>query len=94
MITIDKKVVTVNETYRVENMTMQKANNVWTASITVGVYDENNTRVDEIVDTITSDLWNAFWASFNSGTYLYQRFATDQNLAVTVHDSESDFVNA
>jgi len=85
-------VVADSQTYKCENVTMQKAGE-WTASVTFGIYNENGERVDQVVLSYEAPQFNDFWAGFNSGTYLYEQLVAQQGLTVTVPNSEGDFVN-
>lgn len=65
------------------------------ASVKFDVLDQNGVKISEKSIIYSGEEYNAFWADFNSGKYLYIQLAEKENLNVNPGDElESDFINS
>ncbi len=87
-------VLTQAQTYVFSNLMITKTPRGLTASVTFTILDPTGKVVNSVMLKYTPSEFNAWWAAFNSGEFLYQQLATQNNLGTVPASVENDFVNS
>ena len=89
MINLNKQIILANsQKIVITGFNMEKIKQ-WQGYIKYQILDENDKVVENKIFWIPTRDWNAFWASFNNGTFLYNQLGLG-----TAPDSETDFINS
>ena len=86
------KIIAQSQRFIFENCVIQK-NPELSANIQFAVYNQDDVRIGTQNYEYRGDLFNYFWANFNSGTFLYDELDKKSMLPIQVDSSvEQDFV--
>ena len=87
------KTIAQSQNFQFENLVIQKVQNSLSANLQFAVYNEKGVRIETRNYEYRDEAFNAFWASFNSGKFLYDELIQKSKLPIQVDVSiESDFV--
>jgi hypothetical protein len=94
MININEpKIIANTQIIKFNYLIITTTTNGMRADVFYNIFDENNKLVDEVAISYEGVSFNAWWAGFNSGTFLYEQYAEKNNINETVPNSEVEFEN-